>query len=86
MADDNTKSELAVEGLRIVGMDAVKRGADGKWDLAGLPREADAAVASDVLRAMDDVTKYYAQQALAAGSGVLLENTAALRGGNERGT
>jgi len=52
VADDNSETEFAIEGLRVVGIGDVKRGADGKWDFAGIPQGSDVLVGSDVLHAM----------------------------------
>lgn len=53
VADDNTETEFAVEGLRVVGMADVQRGSDGKWDFSKIPQGEGVLVGSDVLRAMD---------------------------------
>jgi hypothetical protein len=53
VADDNTETEMQVEGLRVVSMADVKRGSDGRWDFASLPHDEGALVGSDVMRAMD---------------------------------
>jgi hypothetical protein len=53
VADDNTETEFAVDGLRVLSMADVKRGSDGRMDFASLPQGEGTLVASDVLRAMD---------------------------------
>jgi phage I-like protein len=53
VADDNTETEMQVEGLRVLSMADVKRGSDKRWDFASLPQGEGMLVASDVLRAMD---------------------------------
>ena len=53
VADDNTETEFAVEGLRVVSMADVKRGSDGRYDFSTLPHGEGVLVASDVLAARE---------------------------------
>jgi hypothetical protein len=54
VADDNTETEMQLEGgQRVLTMADVKRGSDGRFDFASLPHDENIVVASDVMRAMD---------------------------------
>jgi hypothetical protein len=54
VADDNTETEMQLEGgQRVLTMADVKRGSDGRFDFAQLPHDENVVIASDVMRAMD---------------------------------
>lgn len=53
VADDNTETEMAIEGLRVLTVADLKRGSDKRFDFSALPHGDDVLIGSDVLHAMN---------------------------------